>query len=441
MKPTAKFAIAFSVALSVLTNSGAANGPRELVIIYTGDSGGEVESCGCSALAYGGLSRRATLVNFLRASYPDAVFVDAGDFFSPTAGEQDRLKNEITAEAYGAFGYDAVNLGEDDFDFGADFLTDLVEINKIPIISSNVYAAGKEPFAPAFTVVNRAGLKVGIIGFLNPELAAGKDLHPVDAKPYKKLLQTAVRDLARQADVIICLAHVGNLDKARAFAAKCPREIDVVVAGHRGGLTPQTENVGGRWMVYTRSRNRYVGMLKLALDEDNDVVSAENQVLPVTKETTQDEATQVIVARYYAALRKLVDEKKLLKPPEDVPPGGFIYVGSSSCGGCHAAQAEQWKGTAHAAAYDTLKKTGRETDPECVGCHVTGYGFRGGYVGPQKPDLLGVGCEECHGPGEGHARSPGIKTPAIIEATCTRCHDPERSPAFDYARYLASVGH
>jgi 2',3'-cyclic-nucleotide 2'-phosphodiesterase (5'-nucleotidase family) len=429
------------LALGAISASTPDDGRRELVVIYTGDGGAEVESCGCNLLAYGGLARRATLVDVIRARYPDALFVDVGDFFSPAAGEQDRLKDEITAEAYGAYAYDAVNLGEDDFNFGADFLRDSLEANRIPAVSANVRDASGKPFAPASIVVTKGDLKVGVVGFLNPELAAGKKLPGADVQPYQKSLKTSVAELADQADVVICLAHIGNVDKARAFAAKCPKGIDVVIAGHRGGRTLEAENVKGRWMVYTRSRNRYVGMLKLSLDADANVVAAENHVLPVTKETAKDDATQILVDKYYVALRKLVGEKKLLKPPDDVPPGGFIYVGSSRCGDCHAPQLKQWRATAHAAAYASLEDAGREADPECVACHVTGYGFRGGFVAGPKPSSVNVGCEECHGPGEGHAQAPAVETGPVAEATCLRCHDAERSPAFNYAEYLEAVVH
>lgn len=429
-------------AFFALSGSSVDSGPRELVVIYTGDSGGEVESCGCSDLAYGGLARRASLVNVIRANYAAAVFVDAGDFFSPNVGEQDRLKNEITAEAYGAFGYDAVNLGEDDFNFGADFLEILVETYGIPVISANIFAEDGKPIAPPGKVISRGDVKVGVVGFLNPEVVASKGLGGATVKPYKKLLAEATRALAAEADVIICLAHVGNVEKARAFAARCPKEIDVVIAGHRGGRTPQAENVKGRWMVYARSRNRYVGMLKLTLDDSRNVVAAENHVLPVTRETAKDEAAQALVEKYHVALRKLVEEKKLLKTPEEVPPGGFIYVGSSGCAGCHPLQTKRWRNTAHAAAYESLASAKREMDPECVACHVTGYGFRGGFLNAAHTrDRLGVGCEECHGPGEGHAQSPAIKTAPIAAATCTRCHDEERSPTFDYGKYYDAVKH
>jgi 2',3'-cyclic-nucleotide 2'-phosphodiesterase (5'-nucleotidase family) len=441
VRRTVKTALAAAAASLALCGAAEESAGRELVIIYTGDSGAEVESCGCNALAYGGLARRASLVNALRAACPDAVFVDTGDFVSPTVGVQDQLKSEITAEAYGQFGYDAVNVGEDDFNYGVDFLEDLVSEYGIPAISANVAVAG-EPFAPAYAVVERGGYSVGIVGFVNAELAAGKDLGSAEIGDYKKAVKKAAGELAGRVDLIICLAHVGNVDKARDFARGCPKEIAVVIGGHRGGRTPDAEEVKGRWVVYTRSRNRYVGMLKLTLDEGGKVIAATNTVLPVTKETAKDEETQKLVDKYYAELRRLVEEKKLLKPPEDIPPDGFLYVGGGTCAQCHPGPTQQWHGTAHAAAYDSLVEVGREQDPECVACHVTGYGYRGGFLWTtDPPTAAGVGCEECHGPGEGHAGTPALHPAAVTEATCVKCHDAERSPAFDYQTYLGPVSH
>jgi hypothetical protein len=437
-----KAALACGAAATAVCGAGDIPASREVILLYTGDSGAEIESCGCNLLAYGGLARRATLVDLFRNKYPEAIFVDVGDFFSPVAGEQARLKNEISAEAYGTFGYDAVNLGEDEFMFGLDFLASLVEAYDLPVISANVVGEDGTPLAPPSVIVERGGVAVGLIGFLNPELAAGKDLGGAQIKPYAPELKRAVKELAARVDVVVCLAHIGNVEKAREFAARCPREIDVVVAGHRGGRTPQAESVKGRWMVYTRSRNRYVGMLKLTLNDDHDVVAAENQVVPVMKETAKEEATQELVEKYYAGLRLLVVEKKLLRPPEEVPAGGFVYVGAAACNGCHASQTEQWRGTGHASAYASLAAAGREQDPECVACHVTGYGFRGGFDAEAKEARqVDVGCEECHGPGEGHASSPALALSPISEDTCLRCHDAERSPAFDYTSYRERVAH
>lgn len=99
---------------------------------------------------------------------------------------------------------------------------------------------------------------------------------------------------------------------------------------------------------------------------------------------------------------------------QDEPP----YDGLKKCKSCHEAQYESWLETDHAQAMKSLEageeaeakeKAGLDPDkdytedPDCVGCHVTGYEKDGGYEigrsGRVNKYLRGVGCESCHGPG------------------------------------------
>ena len=86
--------------------------------------------------------------------------------------------------------------------------------------------------------------------------------------------------------------------------------------------------------------------------------------------------------------------------------------------GCHISQRDSWLDTTHAKAFDSLKpkvkaneKKKAKLDPnkdytndkDCIGCHTTGYGEKGGYK-PDMPEkkakfLQSVGCEMCHGAG------------------------------------------
>lgn len=94
------------------------------------------------------------------------------------------------------------------------------------------------------------------------------------------------------------------------------------------------------------------------------------------------------------------------------------YEGYKRCGGCHKSQKDSWLTTEHADAFDALKpkadvkaKQKAKLDPEkdytadekCVGCHTTGYKQKGGYnenMSETKAKyFIGIGCEECHGPG------------------------------------------
>lgn len=98
----------------------------------------------------------------------------------------------------------------------------------------------------------------------------------------------------------------------------------------------------------------------------------------------------------------------------------FAYVGVKVCKGCHYVQYLSWQETSMANAFELLKpgvraeeklKAGLDPnkdythDRKCIGCHTTGYGKAGGFVGLEfTPDLVGVQCEMCHGPGSEYVK-------------------------------------
>lgn len=91
------------------------------------------------------------------------------------------------------------------------------------------------------------------------------------------------------------------------------------------------------------------------------------------------------------------------------------YIGAKKCKICHLKEFNAWSATKMANAFELLKpgaaadkKTAAKLDPNkdytkdatCLGCHTTGYGKTGGFVDvATTPDLVGVQCEICHGPG------------------------------------------
>ena len=91
------------------------------------------------------------------------------------------------------------------------------------------------------------------------------------------------------------------------------------------------------------------------------------------------------------------------------------YIGSSKCKKCHIRQYKSWSETTMALSFEVLRPGQRAeqktaagldpdqdytTDPECIRCHTTGYGEEGGFVDEATTaDLVGIGCEMCHGAG------------------------------------------
>ncbi|MBW2269278.1 MAG: redoxin domain-containing protein [Deltaproteobacteria bacterium] len=117
------------------------------------------------------------------------------------------------------------------------------------------------------------------------------------------------------------------------------------------------------------------------------------------------------------------------------------YSGNEVCSVCHEVESETWSFTTHASAFDTLVKHGADTDRECVGCHVVGFGEPGGFVDAiDTPGLEDVGCESCHGRGGPHL-SPDVGKGGDYGAVCATCHNPTHSLGFDYATFSARISH
>ncbi len=117
------------------------------------------------------------------------------------------------------------------------------------------------------------------------------------------------------------------------------------------------------------------------------------------------------------------------------------FVGWKTCVPCHSDIADSWQNTRHAKAIESLKKSKQETLPACVKCHVTGYEKDGGFIDNElTPEMAGVQCEVCHGPGSEHVSTPS--TSIVKEsgaALCRQCHTEGQDPKFDYAVKVKTV--
>ena len=117
---------------------------------------------------------------------------------------------------------------------------------------------------------------------------------------------------------------------------------------------------------------------------------------------------------------------------------------------------KSWQATKHAHAWQTLVDAEKDPTrygwpvtkyPDCVSCHVVGYGQQTGFISYEKtPHVADVGCERCHGPGLDHVASGGKKPLGIIggvtpSVMCTQCHDYEQSPQFVYSERWKMITH
>ena len=132
----------------------------------------------------------------------------------------------------------------------------------------------------------------------------------------------------------------------------------------------------------------------------------------------------------------------LLIAPRAFSEESGTYVGSMKCAACHSPITKAWQETNHFRAIESLKKTKQENLPDCVKCHVTGYERDGGFIDNElTPEMAGVQCEVCHGPGGDHVKDPAGKK--LIresgEETCRQCHTKGQDAGFNYKEKVKLV--
>ena len=114
------------------------------------------------------------------------------------------------------------------------------------------------------------------------------------------------------------------------------------------------------------------------------------------------------------------------------------YVGPKKCKMCHINQFKSWEENMpqHENALKSLPAD-KQKDADCIKCHTTGYGKDSGYKDEATtPDLAGVTCEACHGPGSEHIAAAKEQKKETITKTpvCTTCHNPHVSMKKQYGK-------
>jgi len=175
----------------------------------------------------------------------------------------------VVTKAMTLMKYDAMAVGNHDFDWGQDVLAQRAKEASFPFLATNVVETktGKLPSYLKPYVIKDTGLaKVGILGITNPQgntivkatSVAGLQFGPAtQVQPFLSELQT-------QADIIVVVAHIGSADAAK-LARDVPG-IDVIVAGH-DHQPIQTARVEGKTtIVDSGAYTQYLGRLEIIVD-------------------------------------------------------------------------------------------------------------------------------------------------------------------------------
>ena len=281
---------------------------REVTLLFTND----FESAFDPIPAYwnpdveylGGIAHIATLVDNIRARDEVVFLFDAGDIFTGVLSKQ--TEGTVPMEMMITMDYDAMAIGNHEFEYGWESFARTKNRLPFPVLGANLfYAESGLPYAQAYSILERHGLRIGVIGIMGqdagtaiiPSHISGVEVRdPIESvKPYIGLLRPEV-------DLIVLLTHQGktapmqtddeaHADIQRGIAADIKLAgavtgIDVIFSGHAdaGTETPYVHPQTGTIIMQTYGQGTRLGSLRLVLRKVNGetlIVGSEGKLIPV----------------------------------------------------------------------------------------------------------------------------------------------------------------
>jgi 2',3'-cyclic-nucleotide 2'-phosphodiesterase (5'-nucleotidase family) len=197
----------------------------------------------------GSLAQIATEVKKLRAEVPNnTVLVDNGDILQENSQSlfvNDKVNPMILA--MNEMGYDLINIGNHEFNYGIPTLKHVMsqfkaaDGNPNSILCGNVYDKdGKHLFAPYKIVTTKDGIKVGFIGMVTPNITKwdGPNLKGYEITNPVTETKKVIAELKDKVDVLIAIDHMGEESEYGVhgsgvidLAKECP-ELDLIICGH-----------------------------------------------------------------------------------------------------------------------------------------------------------------------------------------------------------------
>ena len=267
---------------------------------------------------FGGYARVATMIDQLREELAgeNVIVLDAGDQYQGSL-MYTTYKGDVEIEMMERIGFDAMAVGNHEFDDGDEGLAKLADGVSFPVISGNIDVSGSNILAGKVdnhVVLEVGGERIAIVSALAADTVETSS--PSDAVIFTDEAESLAADVANLTDdgvtKIIALTHVG-LPRDMELAMDVDG-LDAIVGGHshtkfsntEEGAQPYPLMVGDVPVVSAYAYSKYVGHLTLVFDDEGNVTSATGDTILLDASVAEDED---IVARV-AELAGPIEEMK-----------------------------------------------------------------------------------------------------------------------------------
>ena len=304
---------------------------KEIVILHTND----IESVYDPIPAIwrsdmekiGGISHLATLIRNIRNDERISFLVDAGDIY--TGALSKKSEGKLPFDLYSAINYDAMNIGNHEFEYGWESLVETIPRASFPVLNANIineYTG--ELIAQPYTILEKEGVKIGVIGIMGIDAffntTASFQRVGLTIKDPTETAQYWADKIRDQVNMIIILTHQNRTAPMQTNKESDPsvqrgfhedyemagnlRGVDAIYGGHsdNGLVKPVIHPDTGVIIGLTFGQGMHLGYTKFIVDTRNHNVSfIDGYLIPVnSNELPKDKLTDKLIGDY----RKLYPE-------------------------------------------------------------------------------------------------------------------------------------
>jgi len=311
---------------AMMVSAGAAYADYSLTILHTNDFHARFEpiskyDAGCSSedntegKCFGGSARLVTAVEEARKRSNNSILVDGGDQFQGTLFYT-YYKGKLAAEMMNKLGYDAMTVGNHEFDDGPEVLRGFMDAVTFPVLMSNADFSGEPLLADKLlksTIIERGGEKIGLIGLTphDTDELASPGPNVIFTDPSDAVQGEVDKLTAEGVNKIIVLSHSGyNVDKA---VAANTTGVDVIVGGHsntllgdmEGAEGPYPTMVGNTAILSAYAYGKFLGELNVTFDDDGEITEAVGAPIIMDAAVSEDEGTVARIAEAAVPLEEI----------------------------------------------------------------------------------------------------------------------------------------
>ena len=282
----------------------------------------------------GGFARIKTVKDQLEKVYPDTLLVDAGDFSMGTAFQTIYRTEAPELVTMGKMGYDGTVLGNHEFDYNAEGVSDMLNAavkeaddrDELPAVTGlnidwkktltdkKTKKAGqelKEAFdnygVEDYTIVEKNGTKIALFGIMGNDAISTLPEVKIHFSDYIARAKQVVDEIKRngEADMIVCLSHGGTGEGDQDFdssddvkLAKEVKGIDLIISGHSHNTFEKPKTVGDTVLVSCGEYNQNAGHIVFEKTGDGNYKVKDYELIRLDETVDKDDEIQHIVDRY-----------------------------------------------------------------------------------------------------------------------------------------------